>query len=117
MQNMDDIKVGDTVIIQGTHDSIAQVIKVTPTQFATKRFRFQKATGRQVGGDTWYAVYARLPENDAEVQEIRQSVEQRKLINTLRRLDWSQLSLDHLQRIAMIIVDTDAWKNAKGEIK
>lgn len=120
-----DLKPGDPVAIGCDIGGyiLSQVAKVTPTQIAAGRHRFDRETGRQIGGGRKEYLYVITPEIEQKVAEAanrkarleashRKTQEEMKadprwpLLNRFRNGDfepWGRLSLEQLEAIAAIL--------------
>ena len=100
MENFDNIKVGDKVIVHTRWhgDLIETVKKVAKTTFSTDSATFYKNTGWQRGGDTWTPKRAELAteERAAEVMKAQRKV---RLANYLRGFDFYSLPIEKLEEI------------------
>ena len=78
-----DIKVGDQVIIDGK--VIAQVERVTKTQFTANGRRFLRNCGWQVGGSKWHFKAAE-PATPELLEKVKRRMEQARIYGIADRL-------------------------------
>ena len=82
MKNLCDIKVGDKVVYSTLFqpDKVLEVTGVTKTLIICGTTRFNKQTGRIVGGDRWNNSSIHYPE-DGEIE----AIQQQSLIHSVAR--------------------------------
>ena len=78
-----DIKVGDQVIIDG--NVIAQVERVTKTQFTANGRRFLRKGGYEYGGDYWHPKKA-TPATSEQLEIATRRMEEDRICSTANRL-------------------------------
>lgn len=103
--NLQDIKLGDKVIIRGSSSFgtiIGEVTKVNKTTFVANNYTFKKENGSQYGGDTWSRKYASLA-TEEEVVKITAENRRQRLATALGRFNFFSLPIEKLQAIAEII--------------
>lgn len=93
------LKVGDRVVVC---DSLPEVTRLTKTQVHTKRAKYNRRTGRQVGQrDGWHTVYI----HEATSAEVER-VEHLSLARTLSVVDWRSLPLKMVRTICRMVSKT-----------
>ena len=103
--NLENIKVGDKVIIRGNtafSTTIAEVTKVNKSTFVAGHYTFKKQSGSQYGGDTWSRVYASLA-TEEDIAKVTAEAERRRIVYTLRSFDFYKLSDEDLKKIYSIV--------------
>lgn len=96
---LDNLKVGDLVIVSYTHDMIfCKVQRITKTMIITERGRYNRQSGWQVGGGSWTTANLVEP-TEERIAEIKHKSLHRKLSN----FNFKDLPLESLQEIKKII--------------
>lgn len=94
---LETLRAGDPVLINGRHPT--KVIRLTPTLIITERNqRFRKSNGRQTGSPYGNTLLEPTP---ARLDELRHS----RLINKMRNLRWSEISLGVLVKVDTALVN------------
>jgi len=105
-----DLQPGDTVLIQGSHGaSIRTVERVTKTQIIIDNAtRFNRNTGREVGGVKWESKFLSIP-TPKDIEQTKEQEEHARLVAHLRKHPWGRRSLGALREIREILLrDIDA---------
>lgn len=109
MNELENLKVGDLVVVKGNITDIktlSKIDRVTKTLIIIGYRRFRKSDGRLVGQDGWH--YANIrPATDEDIERINKDREKRELIKHLNGVVWYSLRLESLTRI---------WDAVKKEI-
>ncbi len=104
MNEFEQLKVGDEVILrrQFHADAAVKIDRITATQICASHWRFNRDTGRQIGGDRWSKVHLKIatPEGLSAIREIQERV---NIIHAAREQELQKLALDQLRRINAII--------------
>lgn len=98
MSSLEDVKVGDTLLIPGHYsertEQLVSVFRTTPTQVVTRGgVKYRKSDGRSIGTDDWSTVYAKK----ATLQDIER-VKDRERKQQLRAM--IRGALDNLTELA-----------------
>lgn len=107
MKELKDLQVGDEVVIrQRLTNVLAKIDKITKTQIVIERDRFNKITGRQIGGVDWCTKFIHIP-----TSEERAKLYKDMLINRIKYIvdssKFSNLSTDKLKQVYNIIKSED----------
>ncbi len=106
MNAFEKLKVGDLVILEGTHDKkiIQTVSKVTAKQIVIGRgFRFRRKDGCEIGkADSWYSHWIKVP-TEAEIEEARAATERARMVSYIKNLKTADMSNDRLRSICNAI--------------
>ena len=105
MENFENIKVGDKVIIhyRWSNDYVEDVTKVTKTTFTAGGAVFRKDSGWERGGDKWTPKSAHVA-TEEKIEEIRKENLKRKYVSYLStKVKYEDLPLEKLQEIYDII--------------
>lgn len=102
-------EVGDVVFVTGRfHNRLDVVERVTKTQVILKNstIKYRMDTGYKVGADGWNCSSIRKATPEA-VEEYKEDLRIKKIINTLSNTNWNKVSNDKLDKISRILVDLD----------
>lgn len=119
MSDFHHLKVGDKVIVRGSHfsakDLIGKVIKMTPAKVHVHYGRvasswFWKKNGKRVGDSTsiyseWLIEYD--PQHDAKIQEAEF---RNRFVSNMRRRKWHDVATETMRKIEKLL-DAPAQKN------
>lgn len=109
MNKLENLKVGDLVVVKGNITDIktlSKIDRVTKTQIIIGYRRFRKSDGQLVGRDDWH--YANIrPATDEDIERINKDREKRELVKHLNGVVWYNLPLESLTHI---------WDVVKKEI-
>nr|DAF60426.1 MAG TPA: hypothetical protein [Siphoviridae sp. ctmHK36] len=103
MENLEDIKVGDKVILANARiKRVVTVTKVTKTQIVIGNKRFKKESGFEYGGRPLETkrIYRATPE---VLEEIEAETKRNDLINKIARYPWGSLTNEELEKVCKII--------------
>ena len=99
---LNNVKPGDKVIVNTQlHKGIEVVERTTATLVITKYHRFNKKSGKALGGDTWSYVWARIG-TEEEVEQIQKEAYRRNLISKCNGIQFNKLSNSQLEAILKI---------------
>ena len=102
----EDLQAGDTVLTLENRDKLPRIRTVertTKTQIVIDNAtRFNRKTGRVVGGDTWSTTVLLIPTAE-EIHKARLGLEKRRLADTLSRYRWGTLPLETLRAVRELI--------------
>lgn len=105
MNEIENLKVGDLVIVNGnsaTSEDMFKVERLTKHQIVVNNRHYWKKDGRLVGGDCWhYGKIRPATENDIEYFNMRK--QKGELLQFIRRVPWWELSLESLNTICDIV--------------
>lgn len=107
MSWLEELKVGDEVVVAGDRyhlDYVDKVTKLTAKQIALENssYRYRRDTGSQIGGDNWNS--RRLEEATPErKKEAQREYRRLRMIQTLTRTVWKELSDETLERVLEVI--------------
>ena len=81
MKTLEDLKVGDEVVITGRITSIATIERITATQFVmSSGLKYRRKDGGVVNGGDWDSSYINFA---ISVEAVKMDQEKRKLLNDL----------------------------------
>ena len=103
--NFSDVNVGDKVIIRRSAGGqrIAVVTKVLKDHFIVDdNLKFRKASGSQVGGDSWYFCWVEKA-TDERIKEVTEENKRTKIIQYLSNYKYGDLPLETLEAIIKLI--------------
>lgn len=104
MENFEDVKVGDMVIIHNRYgNDVCEVERVTTTLFVAGRQKFRKSDGIMSGKYGFYKPYA----TKATPELIEKTKKEKIMFKYLREVnsfhDWDKLSFDELEQVSNVI--------------
>ena len=109
MNELENLKVGDLVVVKGNITDIktlSKIDRVTKTLIVIGYRRFRRSDGQLVGRDDWH--YANIrPATDEDIERIKKDREKRELVKHLNGVVWYNLPLESLTHI---------WDVVKKEI-
>lgn len=108
MNWLEDLKVGDEVVVSGSFLSyeISRVTHTTATQIHIGGTKYRRDTGVQMGSvSSWNRSSLCEP-----TQELRDKIEHKKRASSMGIVTWQKLSLDQLRRIAAIVGEGEESK-------
>lgn len=100
----DKLEADSVVIMRTRHGSTLRVVdRTTKTHIIMKDgSRYRRSTGKMIGGDTW--TYNHIMEATPEaVDVVRKEVRIANITHDIKRVDWSTLSSDTLEKIYEIL--------------
>jgi len=97
---LENLKVGDTVIVSGRNELVCTIERMTKTQIVLKDnfTKFNRKTGRSVGNDSWSTSYIFEP-TEKEIKRITEETTRRNIINKLSRIEWKNYTTESLLNI------------------
>lgn len=104
MKGLEDLKVGDKVIVVGAyiHNRISQVEKVTKKHIIVEGSKYSKAFGYVVGCNNYSSNHIR-PASEGDVRRIEEESKKRNIVTYLTKTQFEKLSLATLVAIRDII--------------
>lgn len=103
MENLEDIKVGDKVIVIRRYARrICKVERLTKTQIVVDGDKFRKSDGKSVNNYGWFSPFIRKATQEL-VAEVEEEEKRTKLLNEVYHTDWSKLRTDKLEEIHKLI--------------
>jgi hypothetical protein len=103
MNSLDNVKVGDKLLVLFPHDvkGIETVDRITTTLVITKHHRFIKKSGKAQGSDSWSYTYAKLATPE-DAEKISREVKRKNLIRKCENINFNTLSDFQLEKILEI---------------
>lgn len=105
MNELENMKVGDLVIVSGSYAydyCLRKVERVTKSQIVVDKHRYWKKDGRLVGGGAWCYGYIK-PALEKDIERINKERQKDKLMTYLKGVAWYKLSLESLQAICDVV--------------
>ena len=104
MKELEDLKVGDKVIVGGTfiYNRISQVEKVTKKHIIVEGSKYSKAFGWVVGCSSYTSNHIR-PATEEDIKRIEEETEKRKIVKYLTKIHFEELSYEALVAIRDIV--------------
>lgn len=104
MGTLEDVKVGDKVILSSRYnDEIIEVTRLTKTQIVCGASKFNRTTGRMVGCDGWSSSSIKIA-TEADIKRVEREKRRRKMIAHITRYTGYQyLSDEKLEQIYNIL--------------
>lgn len=103
MKTLENVKVGDSVILHGAQRSeVARVVRTTKTQVQVGGRKFRKSDGRVVGGDGWSSTRIE-PYTEEKANEIARTQNRNNMRRYIVNYDWKYLSDEKLEQIYNIL--------------
>lgn len=103
---LDNLKVGDEVVVSGHNDIIEKVTGVTRTQITIKGTKYRRDSGRQITQDKWHHLWLVEPTEEARVK-IKHQNEHIKVNGWLRDFadtaPWRKYTLADKQKLQAAI--------------
>lgn len=103
MSDLEDVKVGDLVIISRSGyyvgSTVEKVTRVSKTQLTTKTGRYMKQTGRMVGGHGFHIPFAQAG-TEERLAQTRLAQERRELSRKLSDVIWRDLPVEVLRGVS-----------------
>lgn len=101
--NLNEVKVGDTLIYITTWDrALCKVKSITPTQIVTDKGRFRKKDGFRVGGDAWVYNKVAIPK-EGEIKQIEECIFIQGVLYKVRQLTYNDVSYAQAVNIKQIL--------------
>lgn len=100
MKKLEDLKVGDKVIVGGTfiYNRIAQVEKVTKKHIIVESTKYSRTFGWVVGCSSYTSNHIR-PASEEDVGRVEEETEKRNIVNYLTKIHFKELSYEVLVAI------------------
>lgn len=104
MSNLEDLKVGDKVIVCGVyiHDRISQVEKVTKKHIIVEGSKYSKVFGYAAGCRSYSSNHIR-PATEEDIKHVEEETRKRNIVTYLTKTHFEKLSLATLVAIRDII--------------
>ena len=104
MKELEDLKVGDKVIVGGyyTHTRIRQVEKVTKKHIVVEGNKFSKEFGWIDGCSSYTSDHIR-PATEEDIRCVEEETEKRNIVNYLTKIHFKELSYETLVAIRDIV--------------
>ena len=104
MKGLEDLKVGDKVIVCGVyiHDRISQVEKVTKKHIIVEGSKYSKAFGYVVGYNNYSSNHIR-PATEEDIKRVEKETEKRNIVKYLTKIHFEELSYEALVAIRDIV--------------
>ena len=104
MSELEDLKVGDKVIVGGAYSycMIRQVEKVTKKHVGVEGNKFSKAFGWLAGCSSYSANHIR-PASEEDIRRVEEETEKRNIVNYLTKIHFKELSYEALVAIRDIV--------------
>lgn len=101
MNELENLKVGDLVVVSGSFtsgDELRKIERVTKSQIVVNNRHFWKKDGRLVGRVEWcYGIIKPVTEKD--IEHINKAKQKDELLSFIRKVAWCNLSLESLKTI------------------
>ena len=105
MNELENLKAGDLVIVNGNIQDIktlSKIDRVTKTQIVIGYHRYRKSNGCLVGAGDWQ--YSKIrPATDEDIERLNKVEQKNELLAFIRQVAWCNLSLDSLQTICDVV--------------
>ena len=100
MKELEDLKVGDKVIVGGTfiYNRISQVEKVTKKHIIVEGSKYSKAFGWVVGCSSYTSNHIR-PATEEDIKRVEEETEKRGIVKWLRNIRLEKFSYETLVAI------------------
>ena len=104
MKELEDLKVGDKVIVGGVyiHDKISQVERVTKKHIIVEGSKYSKKFGWVSGLSSYSSNHIR-PATEEDIKRVEEETEKRNIVKYLTKTHFEKLSLTTLIAISDII--------------
>ena len=104
MSELENLKVGDKVIVGGVyiHNRISQVERVTKKYIIVESVKYSKAFGWVAGCSSYSANHIR-PASEEDIRRVEEETEKRNIVNYLTKIHFKELSYETLVAIRDII--------------
>ena len=104
MKELENLKVGDKVIVGGAfiYNRIAQVEKVTKKYIIVEGSKYSKAFGWVVGCSSYTANHIR-PASEEDIKRVKEETEKRNIVKYLTKIHFEELSFATLVAIRDIV--------------
>ena len=100
MKGLEDLKVGDKVIVSGLycHDRVIQVERVTKKYIVVESVKYSKAFGWVAGCSSYSANHIR-PASEEDIRRVKEETEKRNIVKYLTKIHFEELSFATLVAI------------------
>ena len=104
MSELENLKVGDKVIVGGVyiHNRISQVERVTKKYIIVESVKYSKAFGWVAGCSSYSANHIR-PATEEDIRRVEEETEKRNIVNYLTIANFEKLSYETLVAIRDIV--------------
>ena len=104
MSKLEDLKVGDKVIVGGVyiHNRISQVERVTKKYIIVESVKYSKAFGWVAGCSSYSANHIRHA-TEEDIRRVEEETEKRNIVNYLTKIHFKELSYEALVAIRDIV--------------
>ena len=104
MSELEDLKVGDKVIVGGAYSycRIRQVEKVTKKHIVVEGNKFSKEFGWIDGCSSYTSDHIR-PASEEDIRRVKEETEKRNIVNYLTKIHFKELSYEALVAIRDIV--------------
>ena len=104
MSELENLKVGDKVIVGGVyiHNRISQVERVTKKYIIVESVKYSKAFGWVAGCSSYSANHIR-PATEEDIRRVEEETEKRNIVNNLTKANFEKLSFATLVAIRDIV--------------
>lgn len=105
MNKLENIEVGDLMIVSGSFtcgDCLREVERVTKSQIVVDKRHYWKKDGRLVGGGDWCYGFIK-PALEKDIERLNKVKQKNELLAYIRKVAWSNLSLESLQTICDVV--------------
>ena len=114
MKELEDLKVGDKVIVGGAfiYNRIAQVEKVTKKHIIVESTKYSKTFGWVAGCSSYSANHIR-PASEEDIRRVEEETEKRNIVKYLTKIHFEELSYETLVAIRDMVekeIDNSAVK-------
>ena len=104
MSELENLKVGDKVIVGGVyiHNRISQVERVTKKYIIVESVKYSKAFGWVAGCSSYSANHIR-PASEEDIRRVEEETEKRNIVNNLTKTHFEKFSFATLVAIRDIV--------------
>ena len=104
MSKLEDLKVGDKVIVGGVyiHNRISQVERVTKKYIVVESVKYSKAFGWVAGCSSYSANHIR-PASEEDIRRVEEETEKRNIVNNKKKNHFEKFSFATLVAIRDIV--------------
>ena len=104
MSELENLKVGDKVIVGGVyiHNRISQVERVTKKYIIVESVKYSKAFGWVAGCSSYSANHIR-PATEEDIRRVEEETEKRNIVNNLTKTHFEKFSYETLVAIRDIV--------------
>lgn len=103
MENLENIKVGDKVIVVKRYTRhVRKVKRLTKTQIVVDDDKFRKSDGKSVNNYGWFSPFIRKATQEL-ISEVEEEEKRTKLLYEVYHTDWNKLRTDKLEEVYKLI--------------